>query len=267
MTAAKLCHRCAPFDCECDNAPAGWQCPLCRVVHAPSVTACRCANAPARAVTAEPLQARIQLWATACFGEAVAADKLERSDRLLEEVFELLQAAEYPRERVAQLASYVWSRPSGAIAGEIGDVMICIATFASAYDIDLDATADTALARCWANIEKTRAKRAAKPIGSALPQVWAQDAPAPAVTAEEAAQTVGDNPSSQEVLAVLWEWTDGEFAGGRYWGCHSVGGDGRIQQWQEIGARPLGAAVVTVTEGEGLHLLTTTPAAQEGGDA
>lgn len=73
-------------------------------------------------------------------------------------------------------------------------------------------------------------------------------------------------PASQEVLAVLWEWTDGEFAGSRYWSCHSVGGDGRIQQWQEIGARPLGAAVVTVTEGEGLHLLTTTPA-QEGGEA
>ncbi|SDI96616.1 hypothetical protein [Salipiger marinus] len=73
--------------------------------------------------------------------------------------------------------------------------------------------------------------------------------------------------SSQEVLAVLWEWTDSEFAGSRYWGCHSAGGDGRIQQWQQIGARPLGAAVVTVTEGEGLHLLTTTPPAQEGGDA
>jgi NTP pyrophosphatase (non-canonical NTP hydrolase) len=142
--------------------------------------AIRRADLPPPSVPAEPLQVRIQSWATECFGEAVAADKLERSDRLLEEVFELLQAAEYPRERVALLASYVWSRPSGSVAGEIGDVMICIAAFASAFGIDLDATAETALARCWANIEKTRAKRAAKPTGSALPQAWA-----PAAAAQE----------------------------------------------------------------------------------
>jgi len=44
-----------------------------------------------------PFQQRVQSWMLACFGEEISGDKLERGDRLLEEVFELLQSSGYPR--------------------------------------------------------------------------------------------------------------------------------------------------------------------------
>lgn len=58
-----------------------------------------------------------------------------------------------------------------------------------------------------------------------------------------------------EVVAILWEWTDGRHKGARFYGCHGVENDGRIRDWPAIGLKPLGAAKITVTEGEGLDLL------------
>lgn len=62
-------------------------------------------------------------------------------------------------------------------------------------------------------------------------------------------------PSRQIVLAVLWEWTEGKHKGARFWGCHDIARDGRIRDWPSMGLRALGAARVTVVEGEGLDLL------------
>jgi hypothetical protein len=60
-----------------------------------------------------------------------------------------------------------------------------------------------------------------------------------------------------DVLVVQWEWTEEtKFAGGRFWGAHALENDGRIRDWPKTGLRPLGAARVTVIEGEGLDLLT-----------
>ena len=59
----------------------------------------------------------------------------------------------------------------------------------------------------------------------------------------------------QEVVAILWEWTDGKYKGSRFWGCHGVDADGRIRDWPKIGLRPIGASKVTVVEGEGMELL------------
>ena len=57
------------------------------------------------------------------------------------------------------------------------------------------------------------------------------------------------------VIAVLWEWTDGPYKGSRFWGCHNVETDGRLRDWPQQGLRPLGAATVTVVEGQGLDLI------------
>ena len=60
----------------------------------------------------------------------------------------------------------------------------------------------------------------------------------------------------QDVLAVCWEWIEGhEFAGSRFWGCHDLERDGRLRDWPKHGMRPIGAARVTVTVGEGLDLI------------
>lgn len=122
------------------------------------------------APTSSPsFQQRVQPWMLACFGPAIAADKLERGDRLLEEVLELLQSVDYPRERIASLSSYVWSRQKGEPAQEVGGSMVTLAAFCLAHDLDMHAAGETELARIWTKVEAIRAKQAAKPTGSALP--------------------------------------------------------------------------------------------------
>lgn len=121
---------------------------------------------------AEPFQARVQPWMTACFGATIAGDRVERGDRLLEEVFELLQSGGYDQERVMALCGYVWSREVGEPAQEVGGVMVTLAAYCLAHGLDMHAAAETELARVWTKVEKIRAKQAAKPTGSALPQAW-----------------------------------------------------------------------------------------------
>lgn len=115
------------------------------------------------------LQDRVQPWMMACFGPEIAADKLERGDRLLEEVIELLQATDYPRERIRALEDYVYSRPQGEINQEVGGVMITLAAHCLAHGVDMHQAGETELARIWTKVEAIRAKQAAKPTGSALP--------------------------------------------------------------------------------------------------
>lgn len=115
------------------------------------------------------LQSRVQPWMMACFGPEISADKLERGDRLLEEVFELLQSGDYPRERVRALEDYVWSRPKGEPHQEVGGVTITLAAYCLAHGLDMHEAGETELARIWTKVEKIRAKQAAKPTGSALP--------------------------------------------------------------------------------------------------
>jgi hypothetical protein len=118
------------------------------------------------------LQSRVKPWMDACFGEEISNDRLERGDRLLEEVFELLQSGQYPRDRVASLASYVWSRPAGEPSQEVGGVMITLAAYCLAHGLDMHAAGEAELARIWTKVDVIRAKQAAKPKGSALPQAW-----------------------------------------------------------------------------------------------
>lgn len=128
-----------------------------------------------------PFQDRVDPWMQACFGAEVSADKLERGDRLLEEVLELLQSGDYPSERVAMLTSYVWSRDIGEPAQEVGGVMVTLASYCLAHGLNMHDAGETELARIWTKVEKIRAKQAAKPKGSALPQVWAAPAPSDAL--------------------------------------------------------------------------------------
>lgn len=72
--------------------------------------------------------------------------------------------------------------------------------------------------------------------------------------------------ASRTLLAVLWQWAEGSpHAGARFWGCHDLESDGRIRDWPKgpLGLIPLGAAKVTVVEGEGLDLLRQHPDFQE----
>lgn len=110
------------------------------------------------------LQPRVQPWMMACFGPEISADKVERGDRLLEEVFELLQSGGYDPCRIAALASYTWNRPPGEPSQEVGGVMITLAAYCLAHGLDMHEAGERELARISApeTIEKIRRKQAAK---------------------------------------------------------------------------------------------------------
>jgi hypothetical protein len=118
-----------------------------------------------------PFQQRVEPWFRECFPPGVCNDKLERGDRLLEEVLELLQSGDYPPERVAALRDYTWGRAKGEPSQEVGGVMVTLAAYCIAHGLEMVGAAETELARITRPeiIAKIRAKQATKPTGSALP--------------------------------------------------------------------------------------------------
>lgn len=124
----------------------------------------------ARRAAAGGFQARVDPWLLACFGEAIARDRQERSHRLLEEVLELVQTADCTASEAHQLVDYVFARPVGEMDQEIGGVMNTLAAFCLAHGHDMAESGERELARVWTKIEKIRAKQAAKPKHSPLPE-------------------------------------------------------------------------------------------------
>ena len=123
----------------------------------------------ASAVLEEPFQARVQPWMMACFGAAIAADGAERNHRFLEESLELVQACGCTASEAHQLVEYVFGRPVGERAQEVGGVMVTLAALCLAQDLDMHAAGEVELARIWTKVEAIRAKQAAKPKHSPLP--------------------------------------------------------------------------------------------------
>lgn len=116
-------------------------------------------------------QARVFDWAVRCFGLAVADDRIERTHRFLEEALELAQACGCADSQAHQLVDYVYGRPTGAMSQEVGGVALTLHALCSAWGIDADVASEDELARAEANIAKIRAKQAAKPRYSPLPEV------------------------------------------------------------------------------------------------
>ena len=114
-------------------------------------------------------QARVQPWMLACFGPAIAADRVERNHRFLEEAIELVQACGGDRREAHQLVDYVFDRPVGEKRQEMGGVMVTLAALCLAHDLDMHEAGEAELARIWTKVEQIRAKHAAKPKGSPLP--------------------------------------------------------------------------------------------------
>lgn len=119
---------------------------------------------------ATAFQDRVAPWMTATFGPEISMDVVERGDRLLEEVLELLQSVDYDPARVLQLRDYVWGRPAGEPAQEVGGVMVTLAAFCLANGLDMHEAGETELTRIWTKVDQIRAKQASKPKHSPLPQ-------------------------------------------------------------------------------------------------
>lgn len=115
-------------------------------------------------------QTRVGVWLKACFGVEIAGDTVERNHRFLEEALELVQSAGCTQSEAHQLVDYVYVRDVGEIGQEIGGVMNTLAAFCLAHGHSMEACGDIELERCWNKIDKIRAKQAAKPKHSPLPQ-------------------------------------------------------------------------------------------------
>lgn len=115
-------------------------------------------------------QARVQPWMMACFGEMIAGDREERNHRFLEESLELVQACGCSASEAHQLVDYVFNRPVGEKAQEVGGVMVTLAALCLAQQLDMHDAAEVELARIWTKVEQIRAKQAAKPKHSPLPE-------------------------------------------------------------------------------------------------
>ncbi len=117
-----------------------------------------------------PFQDRVQPWMMACFGSIISGDREERNHRFLEESLELVQACGATQSEAHQLVDYVYGRPVGEKSQEVGGVMVTLAALCLAQGLDMSAAAETELARIWTKVEQIRAKQAAKPKYSPLPE-------------------------------------------------------------------------------------------------
>lgn len=115
-------------------------------------------------------QERVDRWLVACFGKQIARDPVERNHRFLEEALELAQSCDCTKEEALQLVDYVYGRDKGEVQQEVGGVMNTLAALCLSRDIDMIEAGHIELDRCWTKVEKIRAKQAAKPKFSPLPQ-------------------------------------------------------------------------------------------------
>ncbi|HFF6201996.1 TPA: hypothetical protein ACGCGR_000636 [Stenotrophomonas maltophilia] len=92
-------------------------------------------------------QAGVAEWMGQCFLPSLYSNMTERGDRLLEEVLELLQAHGYDKARVPTLVDYVFGRPVGDPAQEVGGVMVTLAGYCWIAGLDMHAAGDAELAR------------------------------------------------------------------------------------------------------------------------
>lgn len=127
-------------------------------------------TAPVPAAGVQAFQQRVQPWMMACFGAEISADKAERNHRFFEESTELVQSLGMTASEAHQLVDYVFGRDIGEPPQEVGGVMVTLAALCLANKLDMHEAGEVELARIWTKVEAIRAKQAAKPKHSPLPQ-------------------------------------------------------------------------------------------------
>lgn len=126
-------------------------------------------------MTQTPFQYRVKPWMDVCFGPLISGDKVERNHRFLEEALELVQSTGCTQSEAHQLVDYVYGRDIGDPAQEVGGVMVTLAALCLAQGMSMHDAGDVELARIWTKVEKIRAKQAAKPKHSPLPEALGAD--------------------------------------------------------------------------------------------
>ncbi|WP_311238280.1 MULTISPECIES: hypothetical protein [unclassified Xanthomonas] len=122
----------------------------------PAIRGTASASAPA---PEDAFQAGVSTWMGECFLPSLYADMTERGDRLLEEVLELLQSNGYDQTRVATLVDYVYGRPVGEPAQEVGGVMVTLAGYCMVAGLDMHAEGARELVRIMQPEVMTKIRR------------------------------------------------------------------------------------------------------------
>lgn len=157
----------------------------------------------AAAPRASSFQERVQPWLMECFGEMIAGDREERNHRFLEEALELVQACDCTASEAHQLVDYVFGREVGEPLQEVGGVMVTLAALCLANGLDMHDAGETELTRIWTKVDAIRAKQAAKPKHSPLPEIAPPAAAGASRARWDAEQAVADVGLSDEPWSSL----------------------------------------------------------------
>jgi NTP pyrophosphatase (non-canonical NTP hydrolase) len=91
-----------------------------------------------------------------------------RTERVLEEVIELAQATDFPKERIHELVELVYARDKGEVAQELGGVSIALLAYAQVMEQSLDHCENTELARVLAKPDSYYAVRLSNKIAAGI---------------------------------------------------------------------------------------------------
>lgn len=214
------------------NSPEGW--PEAMIVTHDELNSIVTEALALSHAPAASFQSRVQPWMRACFGDVIAGDREERNHRFLEEALELVQSCGCTAHEAQQLVDYVYGRPQGEPAQEVGGVMVTLAALCLANGLTMHEAAEVELARIWTKVGDIRAKQAAKPKHSPLPQhVTAPAAP----TVEQAHDLGAKGADPTEPERLLFEaWMRGHcWALSASWGGKSYRSDaehsGDVDPW------------------------------------
>ncbi|NIJ84424.1 hypothetical protein FHY35_001379 [Xanthomonas arboricola] len=178
------------------------------------------------AVPAETFQAGVSKWMGECFLPSLYSNMTERGDRQLEEVLELLQSNGYEPARVATLVDYVYGRPVGEPAQEVGGVMVTLAGYCWVAGLDMHAEGARELERItqpevMAKIRRKQEAKNALHFDTPLPGHATHPQPAAACVNIDAmrylylrAQPVEGGPWGTPRIAIPSSERAGEFANG-----------------------------------------------------
>ena len=117
-------------------------------------------------------QEHVETWMLKCLGVEITQDVKERNHRFLEEALELVQAGGCTASEATQLVAYVFGRPVGEKQQEVGGVMVTLAAWCVANNVNMHGCGQQELQRInnEETMEKIRAKQAAKPPHSPMPE-------------------------------------------------------------------------------------------------
>lgn len=101
-------------------------------------------------MTRDGRQAVIADWCATAFGVDHAASLPQRGVRHAEEAIELAQAAGTPREMLHQLVDYIYDRPAGKLAQEIGGSALTLLALAAAAKLSANTEEAREIARVLA---------------------------------------------------------------------------------------------------------------------